>query len=247
MDRPVEKKAALITGGAKRIGASLALRLAAEGYDIALHYNSSEAEAIDTGGKIRSMGRECAMFKGDLKDVNFIQEMIKAAFDSFPHLSVLINSASLFRRAPIKDTDPGMFDELISVNYRAPFFLTKEFARFCTGGNIINILDTKVSAYQNVYAAYIISRSALKDLTAMAAVEFAPRIRVNGICPGIVLPAENESSGYVERLEGRNLLKRSGSPEDIVSAAVFLLENTFITGQTIFIDGGENIKQSGGS
>ncbi len=242
MERTAEKKAALITGGAKRIGAYLAIGLAAEGYDIALHYNTSETEAIETSGKIRLLGRECAMFKGDLRDINFIQELLRAAFDSFPHLSVLINSASLFKRGPIKGTDLKMFDELISVNYRAPFFMIKGFAKFCTGGNIINILDTKVSVYQNVYAAYIISRTALKELTSMAAVEFAPDIRVNGICPGIVLPAEDETQEYVRRLEDRNLLGRSGSPEDIVSSAMFLLKNNFITGQTIFVDGGENIK-----
>ncbi|HXK49885.1 MAG TPA: SDR family oxidoreductase, partial [Clostridiales bacterium] len=163
-------------------------------------------------------------------------------FDSFPHLSVLINYASLFIRGPIRDTGLKMFDELISVNYKAPFFMIKEFSKFCTGGNIINILDTKVSVSQNVYAAYIISRTALKELTSMAAVEFAPAIRVNGICPGIVMPAENETPEYVERLESRNLLGRSGTPEDIVSTAMFLLKNGFITGQIIFVDGGENIK-----
>ncbi len=239
--RPV-KKAALITGGGKRIGSSLAQKLASEGYDIALHYFRSEYGAIETSGKIRSLGRECAMYKGDLRDLNFIQELIRAAFDSFPHLSVLINSASVFRRGSIGETDIKTFDELISVNYRAPFFLIREFAAFCSKGDIINILDTKVALYQNVYAAYIISRTALKELTSMAAVEFAPGIRVNAVCPGIVLPGENESAEYIERLKERNLLKKTGGPEDINSAVMFLLNSGFITGQTIFVDGGENIK-----
>jgi NAD(P)-dependent dehydrogenase (short-subunit alcohol dehydrogenase family) len=236
------KKAALITGGAKRIGASLAVKLAGEGYDIALHYNTSEAEAIETSSAVRAIGRECALFKGNLRDMNFIPELIRAAFDSFPHLSVLINSASVFRRAEIRNTSVQVFDELINVNYRAPFFLIREFAKFCSQGNIINILDTKISRYQNVYAAYIISRTALKELTAMAAVEFAPGIRSNCICPGLILPAESDDIEYVKKLESRNLLNRTGSPDDIGSAVMFILKNGFFTGQTIFVDGGENIK-----
>ncbi|NOR45817.1 MAG: SDR family oxidoreductase, partial [Candidatus Delongbacteria bacterium] len=150
--------------------------------------------------------------------------------------------ASIFKRASISDTEFELFEELIDVNLKAPFFLIKEFASVCGAGNIINILDTKITTNQNVYAAYILTRKALSELTKIAAVEFAPKIRINGICPGLILPAANESDEYIERLIQKNLLKRKGSPENISSTVKFLLKNDFITGEIIKVDGGENLK-----
>ena len=236
------REAALITGAAKRIGAEIAIELAKSGYDIALHYNFSEIEALQTQSKIREIGVECRLFKGDLKDKAYLSELIKAVYSSFPNLSVLINNASIFKRASISDTEFKLFEELIDINLKAPYFLIKEFASVCGSGNIINILDTKITTNQNVYAAYILTKKALSELTKMAAVEFTPKIRVNGICPGLILPAINESDEYIERLEKKVLLQRKGSPKNISSTVKFLLENDFITGEIIKIDGGENLK-----
>ena len=238
----LKKKAALITGGARRIGAEIAMGLAAEGYDIAIHYNSSENEAIETQKKVKSSGRECAIFKGDLRDIHFVNELVMVAFSTYPHLNVLVNSASVFRRAEIKDTAVRDFDELMSVNFRAPFFLIKEFARLCSGGNIVNILDTKTARHQNTYTAYSISRTALLELTRFAAVEFAPKIRSNGICPGFILPGAGENEAYTKRLESKIPLGKKGKPGNIVETVKFLLKNDFITGEIIYVDGGENIK-----
>lgn len=235
------KKAALITGAAKRIGAEIAIELANSGYDIILHYNSSDFEAEKTTNIIQSKGVQCILFKGDLRDNNFLIDLVKKSYASFPHLNVLINNASVFKRASISDTDFELFDELIEVNLKAPFFLIKEFSSVCGSGNIINILDTKITKNQNVYAEYILSRKSLSDLTKMAAVEFAPGIRVNGICPGLILPAENESEKYVERLIQKNLLKRKGSTVNVTSTVKFILENDFLTGEIIKVDGGENL------
>lgn len=235
------KRAALVTGSGTRLGAKIALELAKDGCDIALHYHSSEEEAFEIQKKIKKTGRECALFKGDLTDMNFVYELVKVAFSTFPHMNILINSASLFKRNEIRDTTPEDFDRLISLNIRAPFFLIKEFAKFCRSGNIINILDTKISMYQNTYSAYIISRRALADLTRLAAVEFAPHIRSNAICPGIILPAEGESAEYVEKLKARNLLGAKGEPSNITRTVKFLLENDYVTGEIINVDGGENI------
>lgn len=236
------KRAALVTGGGTRLGAKIALELAREGCDIALHYFSSEDEAFETQRRIKKTGRDCAVFKGDLRDINYVHELVMVAFSTFPHLNILINSASLFKRSEIKDTTPEDFDRLMKLNIRAPFFLIKEFAKFCSSGNIINILDTKVSMFQNTYSAYIISRRALADLTKLAAVEYAPRIRSNGICPGIIMPAESENGEYVEKLKARNLLGSKGEPSNITKSIRFLIDNDFVTGEIIYVDGGENIK-----
>ncbi|MBN2790028.1 MAG: SDR family oxidoreductase [Candidatus Delongbacteria bacterium] len=234
-------KAALITGAAKRIGAQIAIELARSGYDIALHYNSSEQDALQTQKTILENGVQCSLFKGDLGDKIYLSELIKVAYSTFPNLSVLVNNASIFKRASITDTKFEMFEELIDVNLKAPYFLIKEFSSMCGSGNVVNILDTKITKSQNVYAAYILSRKSLAYLTEMAAVEFAPGIRVNGICPGLILPAVNESKEYVERLSQKNLLKRKGSPENITSTVKFILENDFLTGEIIKVDGGENL------
>jgi len=238
----VKKKAALITGGAKRIGAEIAVSLAEEGYDIAIHYNSSEREAIKIQKTIKSLGRDCAIFKGDLKDIHFVNELIKVASSVYPYLNVLINSASVFKRAEIKDTTQHDLDEMMSVNFRAPFFMIKEFAKFCKEGNIINILDTKTAKHQNTYSAYIISRMALLELTRLAAVEFAPAIRSNGICPGLILPGGNEDGEYIKRLESKIPAGKKGGTENITQTVKFLLANDFITGEIIYVDGGENLK-----
>ncbi|MCK5759896.1 MAG: SDR family oxidoreductase [Candidatus Delongbacteria bacterium] len=235
------RKAVLITGAAKRIGAEIAIELARSGYDIALHYNFSEEEALEAQSMIRKIGVDCRLFKGDLKDKVYLSELIKAVYSSFPNLSVLINNASIFKRASILDTKFELFEELVDVNLKAPYFLIKEFASVCESGNIINILDTKITKNQNVYAAYILTKKALSELTKIAAVEFAPRIRVNGICPGLILPAINESEEYIERLEKKILLQRRGDPKNISSTVKFLLENDFITGEIIQVDGGESL------
>ena len=235
------KRAALITGSGTRLGAKIALELAKDGSDIALHYYSSEEGAFETQRKIRKLGRECSVFKGDLRDINFVHELVKVAFSTFPHLNILVNSASLFKRLEIRETTPEEYDRLMSLNIRAPLFLIKEFAKFCRSGNIINILDAKTAMYQNTYSAYIISKRALADLTKLAAVEFAPDIRSNGICPGIIMPAEGENAEYVEKLKARNLLGEKGDYLKITRTIRFLLENDFVTGEIINVDGGENI------
>lgn len=235
------KRAALVTGSGTRLGAKIAVELAKDGYDIALHYHSSEYEAFETQKKIKKLGRECAVFQGDLTEISFINEIVRVAFSTFPHMNILINSASLFKRYEIRDTTPEDFDRLISLNIRAPFFLVKEFAKFCRSGNIINVLDAKTTMYQNTYSAYIISRRALADLTKLAAVEYAPNIRSNGICPGIIIPAEDESAEYVEKLKARNLLGSQGEYINITRTVKFLLDNDYVTGEIINVDGGENI------
>ena len=236
------KKAALITGGAARLGAAISLSLARSGYDIALHYNTSEDQAFETQRKIRKQGVECSVFKGDLKDLLFVNELIRASFSSFPHLNVLINSASLFNRIDIRSANPDEFDEIMAVNFKAPFFLIKEFARFCNGtGSIINMLDTKCKYYQKEYSIYSLSRKSLQELTIMAAAEYAPQIRCNGIAPGLVLPQSNYEDGYKEKLEKRSLLPGRGSTEEITKAVNYLLQSGFVTGEILCVDGGENI------
>jgi len=234
-------KSALVTGGAKRIGKCIAFALAEAGFDIALHYKTSKSDAEETASQIRKLGRQCNLFRCDLTNDDELNSLIPNVKESLPSLNLLINNASLFDKATIKDTSIEIFDRQFAANIRAPFFLMKQFALSCQAGQIINLLDARISQPDFNYAAYTLSKKTLADLTKMAAVEFAPGIRVNGVAPGIILPPADESIDYLDRKSKNIPLQRKGDAEDIANAVHFLVENDYITGQIIFVDGGENL------
>ncbi|MFW6066517.1 MAG: SDR family oxidoreductase [Planctomycetota bacterium] len=234
--------AALVTGGAKRLGRAIALALARDGYDVAVHYNRSAEPAEQLAEEIRRLGRRCETFQCELADAPAVEELAAKVHRAFPGWCVLVNNASLFERGSLAETDEQLFDRLIAVNLKAPLFLSKKFAALRERGQIVNMLDTKVSEDLSSYSAYVITKKALRDLTRLAAKELAPDIRVNGVCPGLILPPPGEDQGYLEKLVSRVALARSGNADDITSAVLYLLHNDYITGQCLFIDGGEHLR-----
>lgn len=240
----MDVKAALITGGATRLGRYFAESLADAGYDIALHVNSSRQEAEDVARSIRAKGRECEIFTCDFLHAP-LDALIRSAYQRFPGLDVLVNSASAYQAAPLAHTDLGMLEAQFRVNLFTPLLLTQHFAKTVAKGCVINIIDNKVAYHQYPYAAYLLSKKGLVEVTQMAALEFAPHIRVNGIAPGVVLPASVRSREYLDwRLEGIPL-HRQGAPEHLMHALYYLLGNDFVTGQVLFVDGGESISLEG--
>ncbi|MFH1941980.1 MAG: SDR family oxidoreductase [bacterium] len=235
------KGTALVTGGARRIGRAIALSLADKGYSIALHYHTSKAEAEDLASEIIGKGVECRLFRCDFNDPADVGSLIPSVFEHFPDCSLLINNASVFERVRLLDTDTDHFDRQFNVNFRTPFFLSRDFAKHCTEGQIINILDTKIMKMQIAYFAYTLSKKALSEFTLMAAKELGPRIRVNGISPGLILPSSEMSTEDFTRMGLRIPLGKTGNPANVVSAVHFLLENPFITGEIILVDGGEHL------
>ena len=235
------KGAALVTGGARRIGAAIALALARDGYDIALHYRTSTESAARTEREIQGLGRECRLFRCDLNDPEETAALIPSVREHFSHLDVLINNASVFERGTLRETSRDLFERHFNINFKAPFFLTQAFAEGCAHGQIINILDTRVSRSDPHHAAYTLSKKALLDLTQMAAREMGPAIRVNSVSPGMILPPPG---GVVDDLERRSAalpLKRIGDTANLVAAVRFLLDNPFVTGECIYVDGGEHL------
>jgi NAD(P)-dependent dehydrogenase (short-subunit alcohol dehydrogenase family) len=156
-------------------------------------------------------------------------------------IQLLINNASVFEKGYLKDTSPELFDRQINVNLRAPFFLIRDFARISSKGNIINFVDTRITSNKSDFSAYSLSRKGLWDLTQMAALEFAPGIRVNAIAPGVTLPPENENENYLQKLAENIPMKRPGGIEPIVKSIDYIIENDHLTGQLLFADGGENL------
>mgnify|MGYP003649169768 CR=1 FL=1 len=242
------QQAALITGGATRLGRFFSEALADAGFDIALHVNRSREEAEEVANSIRSKGRECEIFHCDFLSEGLSEELrdlIQAAKKRFPGLNLLLNSASSYTSAPIAASELAMLEAQFRVNMFTPLLLTRHFAQAVEEGQVINIIDNKVAYHQYPYAAYLLSKKSLAEMTRMAALEFAPRIRVNGIAPGVVLPASQRTSDYVEwRIEGIPL-KRQGKPAYLVQALHYLLDNPFVAGQILFVDGGESINLEG--
>ncbi|HOF17451.1 MAG TPA: SDR family oxidoreductase [Phycisphaerae bacterium] len=232
----------LITGAARRIGRALALGLARRGWDIALHYHRSRQEAESAAEQVRQAGRMCELFPADLSDPQAVRTLIPRVFEKCPHCRVLINNASIFERAPLVETTEDLFDRHFAVNFRAPLFLSKDFAARCgEGGQIVNLLDAKIERTFTPYFAYALSKKALAAFTELAARELAPRVRVNGVCPGLILPPEGEGPEYLARLAKKIPAGRAGAVDDVVQAVLFLLENEFVTGQILFADGGEHL------
>jgi NAD(P)-dependent dehydrogenase (short-subunit alcohol dehydrogenase family) len=239
------KQAALVTGGAIRLGKAIAIDLAKYGFDIAIHYNSSTTEAMKTSEEIKNYGVDCDVFQFDLIQQKGFDTLIQKVLDKFPHLNLLINNASIYEQKNILATEESTFEQQIAVNLKAPFFLSKYYAQFCGKGNIINIIDNKVAFNQYAYAAYLLSKKSLAEFTKMAALEFAPNIRVNGISPGVILPAFTRSQEYLEWRKQAIPLKMKGETSNITQGIISILENDFITGQILTIDGGESISNIG--
>jgi NAD(P)-dependent dehydrogenase (short-subunit alcohol dehydrogenase family) len=238
------RPAALVTGAATRLGLAFAKALAAQGYNIALHYNHSAQQAEAAAAEIRALGVNCETFSCDLASGD-IPTLMEDVVDSFPALALLVNSASAYTAATIAETTADLLQQQFAVNCFAPILLSRAFYERVGQGNIINIIDNKIAFQQNNYAAYLLSKKALAEFTALAAVEFAPDIRVNGIAPGVVLPGETRTADYVQwRVQGIPL-HRQGEASHLVQAMFYLLNNEFVTGQVLFVDGGEGLNQRG--
>ncbi|MCD6460170.1 SDR family oxidoreductase [bacterium] len=233
--------AVLITGAAKRIGKFLAISLAEKGYDIAVHYNQSENEAVLLSGEIRKLGVKCDIFQADLSYPKKSSNLIANVFKKFPNLNVLINNASIFKACPLMDTSYDFLKQNFDINFFSPLLLSRYFAEICSNGRIINMLDTNIKKNKTNYFSYLLSKKTLADFTKLSAVELAPNIRVNGIAPGFILPAKNESEHLIKCLTEQLPLQKVTGIKDIIEGMTFLLDNNHITGQILYVDSGKHL------
>ncbi|MEZ5690793.1 MAG: SDR family oxidoreductase [Rickettsiales bacterium] len=238
-----ERKAVIITGGAKRIGAAIALYMADKGFDIALHYNSSKSEAIKLQNKIRKTGVNCELFKADLSKYKNIVSLVKNIKKKMPNCYILVNNASVFERCEFLGTDEKFFDRQFDINFKAPFFLSQQFAASFAhdGMSVINMIDSDISGNKVSHFAYLLSKKTLAEFTKMAAVSLGKDIKVNAICPGSILPSGKEYKGYMEKVRKSVPLKIQPQQEEIAEAIFWLVTQPSITGQIINIDGGKHV------
>jgi pteridine reductase len=232
-------KAALITGGVNRIGKAIGLFLAGKGYHIAIHYKSSDPS--DLVEEIEKIGARAVPFQADLNIESEVEKLIPKVEKCFPQLELLVNNASLFESGNLSVIDTIRLNRYMDVNFKAPFILSRDFFKIFKKGNIINMVDAKVTHHQHRFSTYLLTKKMLMEYTYMAAVEFAPLVRINAIAPGAILPPPGENDSYLKKRAKESALKKTGSTEDITQAVDFLIKNTFVTGQCIFIDGGVHL------
>ena len=234
-------KAALVTGGGKRLGRAICLALSERGYDIAVHYNRSEGEALGTAEAVKANGVNAGTFKLDLSDTGGAKDFIKGVTRIFPRLSLLVNSASVFEHVEFGEVTEESFDRDFNVNFKSPFFLSKYFSEEASAEHIVNLLDTRVSKVETGHFVYNLAKRSLRDFTLMAAKALGPRVRVNGICPGPILPPPGMDDTYLEKVALNTVLKKTGNPEYIVTALKYLLDNPYVTGECLYVDGGQHL------
>lgn len=233
-------KAVLITGGARRIGAALAIFLAEQGYDIALHCHHSIKEAQAVQQQVRAQGRSCEVFVLNLADTRKIPDFMVQVKAAMPQLSALVNNASVFERAELLQSDELLFDRQFDINLKAPVFLTQAFAGQFGRGCVVNMLDSHITKTHGSHFFYLMSKKSLEDFTVMAARQLGPKIRVNAVCPGVILPSEQEPEGYEEKLKATNPLRVLASMKEVCEAVHWLISNEAMTGQMVFVDGGRH-------
>ncbi len=234
-------KVALVTGGARRVGRSIALDLAEAGADVVVNYFRSAQEAERTVADIVALGRRAIAVRADVSLASDVDALVRRVADTFGRLDNLVNSASTFESAPLLAIDEAAWDRVLGVNLKGPFLLTRAavpLLRGHGGGVVINIAD--LSAFQPWpnYAHHSVSKAGLVHLTRVLARALGPDIRVNAIAPGTVLPPDDSTAEDLRRQRERTVLMRLGSPEDVNRAVRFLIESDYVTGEVVVVDGG---------
>ena len=240
----ISGKVALITGSSKRVGRETAVELARRGARIAIHYRSDEPGARETLRLIREAGGSGEVFQAELTDTDAVERMFSDLETQMKALHILVNNASVFDPGTLEQTTPKLWKTQMDSNAMAPFFVAQRAARLLRlqpQGKIVNLVDVAGETIWPGYLAYSVSKAALIAANRGLAKALAPDIQVNGIAPGPVLFPEHYTQDQKQFAIERTLLKRAGSPRDIVNAIVFLLENNYITGEVLHVDGGRHI------
>lgn len=235
---------AFVTGGAKRLGRAIALKLAANGWDVAIHYHHSQADAEATASEIKALGRRSLILQADLAKESEVESLLPKIGKDLGPVTCLVNNASVFEMDKIDTATRDSWDRHIETNLRAPFVLSQAFARQLpdgADGNIINMLDQRVWKLTPYFMSYTVAKMGLWTLTRTMALALAPKIRVNAIGPGPTLPSPRQSDEHFSAQSAAMPLGHGATPDEIAGAALYILSSPSMTGQMIALDGGEHL------
>ncbi len=248
MSENLTGKTALVTGGAKRVGAAICRRLHAQGANVMLHHRASVAEARALQRELNARRADSvALIQADLLNIASLPDMVKTTLNQFGSLDILINNASSFFATALGDINEKVWDDLIGTNLKAPLFLSQAAAGELRKrhGCIVNIVDIHAEFPMKNYVVYTVAKGGLLALTRSLARELGPEVRVNAVAPGTILWPEDDTWGDElsrQRIVSQTALKRIGDPDDIAKAVDFLVTSApYVTGQVIAVDGGRSI------
>jgi NAD(P)-dependent dehydrogenase (short-subunit alcohol dehydrogenase family) len=247
MINPLCKPAALVTGGAHRLGRAITLALAQAGHPVAIHCHRSQDAAKALAADIRASGGQAAVVAADLANEAQVSTLVAAATAAVGPLGVLVNNASTFERDEWDTADRASWDAHMEPNLRAPFVLIQDFARALPPGQdgaVVNMLDERVWSLTPHFISYSVSKAALWALTQSLALALAPRIRVNAVGPGPALPSPRQTPEQFARQSASTPLGRGTDPAEVARAVLAILALPAMTGQMIALDGGQHLQWS---
>jgi hypothetical protein len=245
MSQTSAAKTALVTGAAKRLGCEIALQLARGGWDICVHYFRSEAEARALAREIEALGRRATLVAQQLTAADAAAKLLGACHRQLGSVTCLINNAAIFEYDDAAKFTDAQLEQHLAINLQVPLALMREFAKQlpdAVQGCAINIIDQKVAALNADFYTYTVSKLALAEATRLAAMAYAPRVRVNAVAPGVALPSKHQSAANFERSQRVSPLGYGATPEDIAQAVAYLVQARAVTGETIIVDGGQHLQ-----
>jgi len=238
-----QQDAALVTGAAKRIGRAIARHLARNDHDVVVHYRTSKDEAHQLAVELREQDVRAGTARADLADPDDRARLVDRAEDAIGRTpNVLVNNASSFPETTLAEATLDDFDRMMNLHAWAAFDLTRRVAERTEETAVVNLLDTRIRSRDPDHVPYITSKRTLADLTETLAAELAPGTRVNAVAPGAILPPGDADPEHMERLAEAAPLQRTGRPAEVAQAVTYLLEAEFVTGDTIFVDGGRHLR-----
>ncbi len=256
-------KTALVTGAARRIGRAVAVALAEVGVNVVVHYRESAEEAEEVVQELAACGVKSVAVAADFDEAGSCEILFEAGLGLTGALDIVINSASIFESVSMDDATPAELRRNFEVNALSPLILTRLLARHLAqrrgnapgrarkdgaesidAGGVVNFLDSRITDYDRNHFPYAVSKRALHAITRMTAIEYAPYVRVNAVAPGLILPPPGEGTDYLNRFKTSNPMQAYGTLDQITRSVMYLLENDFVTGQVLYVDGGRHMKGS---
>lgn len=235
-------KVALVTGGAVRIGRAICESLAESGAHVCVHYRRSESEAENLREMLNRYESRVYLLQADLTSEKACDQLVQEAWDVAGGLDILVNNASLFKKVSLGESTAEAVEEEFWPNLYAPLHLMRAFAKRFQRGKIVNLLDRRITSPDPSCVPYWLSKKTLAELTRIAALEWAPGITVNGVAPGAVLPPPGKGEEYLKEHAGHIPLDRRVTPREVAEAVLFVLRSDALTGQIIYVDGGQHLK-----